>query len=154
MLSTARLLGAGQHFLAPLDRLANQLGDDRGLARTRRAVDQGQVAGREGQAHGLALGRIEARAEIRLWGQLVELRLALAEQDVAELSQAVAAGLGGPPDRRPLPLDGHVVAGQVDPPQIVIRPVVGQNGQGDADRAVGPLVDDAAAGLGFARGLG
>ncbi len=138
--------GAGQDLAAAADRLADDLHDGRRLAGAGRAVDQADVAGREGELHGIELHLVE-RAVQRAHGPIdAELRLPLAEEHVAEDRRAVAAEHAGLFQGGPLPLRGHFVEGNVDPPGVVLAQFVRQAVDGHGDRGLAPLADHAAIG--------
>ena len=138
--------GAGQHLPPAADRLANHLDDGRRLAGAGRAVDQAHVAGGKGELHGIDLRLVE-RAVQGADGRIdAEFRLPHAQQHVAEDGAAVAAEHAGLFQRGPLPLRGHLVEGRVEPPDIVVAQLVGQAVEGDGDRGLAPLANDAAIG--------
>ena len=138
--------GAGQHLAAAADRLANDFHDGRRLAGAGRAVDQADIAGRQGELHGVELHLIE-RAVQRPDGPVdAKLRLPLAEQHVAQDRRAVAAEHAGLLQGGPLPLRGHFVERDVDPPGVVFAQFVRQAVEGHGDRDFIAFADHAAVG--------
>ena len=138
--------GAGQDLAAAADRLADDLHDGRRLAGAGRAVDQPHVAGRQGELHGIELHLVERTVQRRHGPIDAELRLPLAQQHVAEDRRAVAAEHAGLFQGGPLPLGGHFVESDVDPPGVVLAQFVRQAVDRDGDRGLASLADHAAIG--------
>ena len=138
--------GAGQHLTAAADRLADDFHDGRGLAGAGRAVDQADVAGREGELHGIELHLVERAVQRPDRPLDAELRLSPAQQHVAKDRRAVAAEHAGLLQGGPLPLRGHFVESNVKPPGVVLAEFVGQAVEGDGNRHFAALADHASIG--------
>ena len=109
-------------------------------------MDQADVAGREGELHGIELHLVQ-RAVQGAHGPIdAELRLPLAQEHVAKDRRAVAAEHAGLLQRGPLPLRGHFVEGNVYPPAFVFAQFVRQAIDGDGNRVLATLADHAAIG--------
>ncbi len=97
-------------------------------------MDQAHVAGREGELHGIELHLVERTVQCPHGPIDAELRLPPAEQHVAEDRRAVAAEHAGLFQGGPLPLRGHFVESNVDPPGVVLAQFVRQAVDRDGDR--------------------
>ena len=116
----------GQHFPPATNRLANDFDDGRRLAGAGRAVDQADVAGGQGELHGVDLRLVE-RAVQRANGRIdAEFRLPLADEHVAKNRRSIAAKHAGLFHRGSLPLRGHFVKGRIEAPRIEVAQFVGQ----------------------------
>ena len=140
-----------QHLVAAAHRLANQL-DDRGrLAGAGRAVDDGQVAGRQGQPHRLALRVVQRRIEGRLLGSFVKRRCHVPQEDGPQFGETIAFGLPGLLQGGALPQPRRLVTGQIQPIKRLLAVVLDGIVEGHGDGGLRPLANHAApAGVLFA----
>ena len=138
--------GAGQHPASAAHRLTNHLDDGRRLAGAGRPVNQAHVARGKSELDRLALHGIQRMVQRPDFRIEAKLRLPHAHQHVAQDGKAVAAGGPRLVQRRALPLQCHVVKGNVQPPAAWIVGLLGQAFQGHANRPLAALADYAASG--------
>jgi hypothetical protein len=111
-------------------------------------VNQGHIASRQSETHGLLLGIIELGVKDRLvWliglaiglDQLGELGLTLAQQDVTQFRQAFPTGQSCPLQGRLLSLHPHLVTGETQTPRFVFGPLIRTVPKGHPQESLRPL---------------
>ena len=133
--------GANQHFVAAAHGLADQLDKRCRLAGARWAVNDGDIPRTQGEAHRRALRLIERNIQ---WSEVergAERRRYVAEQNAAQLGEAVAVCRAGAVERLPLAQTGRFIVRDI---QTIQRMFFRRLLEGDAHEGVAALADDAA----------